>query len=407
MIRRMGMALNLYDFEVMNLISKGNKKKNMTDEEINEKYESGEHRIVTEQGAFKLDLISAIFSHKKYNLKPEFQRRITWDNKKRSKLIESFIMNIPVPPVFLYEEDYSSYVVMDGLQRISAIMDFYRDVYELRGLEEWSELNGKKYSELPKKVREGIDRRQLSVITLLKESADDRITADKMKKMVFERLNTGGVQLEDQEIRNALFTGKFNDCCMKLSENKVFKQLWGIEGITGSDVGENLHDLDEEESLLAAKNKLYRRMYDVELVLRYFAMRNVRGYTGKLSKYLDEYLNFANSYSDEQIKMLENEFNSAIDNAYKVFGKKAFCIYREGKGWSQPQNMIYDAIMLVMSDEAIKDKSISLDMEKNIEGLKKLYIEKADYFNGKKQSKTDIVQRASLLKNYILDNLME
>lgn len=66
-------------------------------------------------------------------------------------VLRAFIMNIPVPPVFLYEEDYASYVVMDGLQRISAIMDFYRDVYELKGLEEWSELNGKRYSELPKK----------------------------------------------------------------------------------------------------------------------------------------------------------------------------------------------------------------------------------------------------------------
>ena len=401
------MSLKLYDFEVMNLSSKVNKKKSMTDVEINEKYESGEHRIVTEQGAFKLDLIGAIFSQKKYNLKPEFQRRITWDNKKRSKLIESFIMNIPVPPVFLYEEDYASYVVMDGLQRISAIMDFYRDVYELKGLEEWSELNGKKYSELPKKVREGIDRRQLSVITLLKESAEDRITADKMKKMVFERLNTGGVQLEDQEIRNALFGGKFNDCCMMLSENKTFKQLWGIDGITGIEVSENSHDLDEEDNLLAAKNKLYRRMYDVELVLRYFAMRNVKNYSGKLSKYLDEYLNFANTYNDEQIKILSDNFNCAIANAYKAFDKKAFCIFREGKGWSQPQNMIYDAMMLVMSDATILDKKISSDIEKNIEGLKKLYINNADAFNGKKQSKADIIQRANLLKKYILDNVVE
>lgn len=59
------------------------------------------------------------------------------------------------------------------------------------------------------------------MITLLKESAEDRITADKMKKMVFERLNTGGVQLEDQEIRNALFGGKFNDCCMMLNLSYV------------------------------------------------------------------------------------------------------------------------------------------------------------------------------------------
>lgn len=401
------MALQLFDFEVMNLSLKNIKKKNMTDEEINMKYERGEQRIVTEQGSVHLDLISTVFSQAKYNLRPEFQRRITWDTKKRSKLIESFIMNIPVPPVFLFEEDYSSYVVMDGLQRISAIMDFYRDVYELNGLEEWSELNGKKYSELPKKVREGIDRRQLSVITLLKESADDSITADLMKKMVFERLNTGGVQLEDQEIRNALFAGRFNDCCLALSENKIFKKLWGIEGITGIVISDETHKLDEEDNLLAAKNKLYRRMYDVELVLRYFAMRNVKGYSGRLSKYLDEYLNYANTFNETQIDMLSKEFIHAIETVYKTFSVKAFCIYREGKGWSQPQNMIYDAMMLVMSDESIATKTLSSDTEKNIEKLQDFYLANADKFNGKKQSKIDIIERINLLKNHILDNVVE
>lgn len=399
--------MELFDFEVINLSYKNNKKKSMTDDEINQKYERGEHRIVTEQGAFKLDLMSTIFAQKKYNLRPEFQRRITWDTKKRSKLIESFIMNIPVPPVFLYEEDYSSYVVMDGLQRISAIIDFYRDAYELTGLEEWSELNGKKYSQLPKKVREGIDRRQLSAITLLKESAEDRITADKMKKMVFERLNTGGVQLEDQEIRNALFAGKFNDYCFVLSENKTFKKLWGIEGITGTEESEDAHNLDMEDNLLAAKNKLYRRMYDVELVLRYFAMRNVNNYSGKLSRYLDEYLNHANSYTDEQISILGNEFNQAIENSFRVFSEKAFCIYRDGKGWSQPQNMIYDAMMLAMSDVALSGRRFSDNTKKNIENLKKMYKSNADKFNGKKQAKADIVERADLLKNFIMDNIVE
>lgn len=401
------MELTLFDFEVINLSSKNIKKKSMTDEEINEKYERGEHRIVTEQGAFKLDLISTIFSQEKYNLKPEFQRRITWDTKKRSKLIESFIMNIPVPPVFLYEEDYSSYVVMDGLQRISAIMDFYRDVYELNGLDEWSELNGKKYSQLPKKVREGIDRRQLSVITLLKESAEDRITSDKMKKMVFERLNTGGVQLEDQEIRNALFAGRFNDYCFELSENMTFKKLWGIEGIIGTEESEDEHNLDVEGNLLAAKNKLYRRMYDVELVLRYFAMRNVNNYSGKLSKYLDTYLNYANSYTDEQIRVLGKEFNRAIENSFRAFSENAFCIYRKDKGWSQPQNMIYDAMMLAMSDVKISDSKRFCSTEKNIENLKRLYLKNADKFNGKKQSKADIIERASLLKAFIMENVVE
>lgn len=114
-----------------------------SDEQINKKYNSGEVRIVTEQARYPLPTLSELFSKDKYNLHPEFQRRRRWSQEKKSKLIESFIINVPVPPVFLYEIDYASFEVMDGLQRITTIIDFYEDKYELTGLEEWAELNGK------------------------------------------------------------------------------------------------------------------------------------------------------------------------------------------------------------------------------------------------------------------------
>lgn len=222
------MNIKLLDFEKVIFEGEENNKNMLSDEEINEKYQKGEARIVTEQGAIKLPLVKEIFSSSNYESKPIYQRRITWDNKKRSRLIESFIINIPVPPIFMYEIEFGKYEVMDGLQRISTIIDFYSDLYELEGLTEWPELNGKKYSELPQKIKEGIDRRQLSIVSLLKESAKTQLQEQKMKRMVFERLNTGGVKLEDQEIRNALYDGKFNQMCKKLSENIVFRKLWGI-----------------------------------------------------------------------------------------------------------------------------------------------------------------------------------
>ena len=229
------MYIKLLDFEKENFEGKDNKKSMLSDAEINEKYEIGEARIVTEQGSIKLPLVKDVFTNGKYDRKPIYQRRITWDNRKRSRLIESFIMNIPVPPIFIYEIEYGKYEVMDGLQRISAIMDFYNDGYELEGLTEWAELNGKKYSNLPQKIKEGIDRRQISIVSLLKESAKSQEQEQRMKRMVFERLNTGGVKLEDQEIRNALYNGEFNMMSKELSANKNFRKLWGIPTSVDSD----------------------------------------------------------------------------------------------------------------------------------------------------------------------------
>jgi len=396
-------SLKVYDFERFNNAAGKKQSKKLSDYEINEKYESGEQRIITEQGSYKLDLIGSVFLKDKYNLRPEFQRRITWDTKKRSKLIESFIMNIPVPPVFLYEENFSTYVVMDGLQRISAIIDFYNDAYSLTGLEEWPELNGKKYSQLPEKIKEGIDRRQLSAITLLKESTGDMITADKMKKLVFERLNTGGVQLEDQEIRNALYQGPFNSCCIDLSENKLFMKLWNLDGISGKD-DENKFDLDADSNLLAAKNRMIRRMYNVELVLRYFAMRTIDSFSGNLSKYLDTYLQHANTYSSDEIEVLKNEFIKSIEKANALFGDKAFRIYK--KEWSQPQNMIYDAMMISMSDERIRAFSGDVDIEENVGKLQSFYETHEEAFNGRKQSKKDIQGRVEMMTDFLVREIV-
>ena len=376
----------------------------MSDAAINEKYEKGEARIITEQGAVKLSLVNQVFISENYQLRPKYQRRITWDSRKRSKLIESFIMNVPIPPVFIYETDFNRYQVMDGLQRITAIIDFYNDCYELEELTQWPELNGRKYSQLPKKVKEGIDRRQLSVITLLKESSKTLIQEEKMKKMVFERLNTGGVTLEDQEIRNALYNGPFNDLCISLSGNNTFRKLWLInpEDIDGLD-----GELDNyDDALKYAKNKLYKRMYDVELVLRYFAMRHIDEYSSKLSEFMDLCLRQGNKYTSDQLEILKNIFENTIEKADTLFSEKAFCQYVKRRGtnsWTSPQKMIYDSMMLALSQIDFNNKKINLN--NNIERLEKFYQENEEAFDGKRQSKGDIKRRMELFIGFITEIL--
>ena len=398
--------MELFNFEKNILIfQKGNSMK-LSDDAINEKYEKGEARIITEQGAIKLSLVTGVFNSANYQLKPKYQRRITWDSQKRSKLIESFIMNVPVPPVFVYETEFNQYQVMDGLQRITAVIDFYNDKYELEGLLEWSELNGRKYSQLPQKIKEGIDRRQLSVITLLKESSKNLAQEETMKKMVFERLNTGGVTLEDQEIRNALYDGPFNDLCFALSKNSSFRKLWLITPDIESVSDEFLESYDD--ALAYAKNKLYKRMYDVELVLRYFSMRHIDNFSGKLSLFMDLCLRQGNQYTSEQLQLLSNTFEKAIKMADNFFAEKAFCQYTIIRGkyaWTSPQKMIYDPLMLALSQLYSCPQQMNIDNK--IEYLQSFYCKYSDAFDGKKQGKSDIKNRTELFHELLKEIILQ
>src|SRR5580698_9935907 len=193
-----------------------------TDEEINAKYAKRELRIVTESNREQLpNFVEALKRPGWMELRPFYQRRPRWDKPRQSKLIESFIMNVPVPPLFVYESDLAKYEVMDGQQRITAVLDFYTNRLRLTGLEQWPELNGRIYSDLPTEIRKGLDRRSISYIVLLKESATTSEEEALLRQQVFERLNTGGVQLSHQEIRNSLYQGKFNDLLLNLARNQL------------------------------------------------------------------------------------------------------------------------------------------------------------------------------------------
>lgn len=195
---------HLHDFEKVPFDHDTTKSKS-SDEELNSRYAKGEVRIVTEQARYPLagilgmlrDVIEDEDGEKelRYKLDPEYQRRHRWSNERKSRLIESFLMNVPVPPVFLYERDLARFEVMDGRQRLTALSDFYADKFELIGLQYWSDLDGRKYSQLPSKIRDGIDRRYISSIILLKETAASEEQAAMLKKMVFERLNSGELSL--------------------------------------------------------------------------------------------------------------------------------------------------------------------------------------------------------------------
>lgn len=355
-------------------------------EEISKKYRQGQVRIVTEQARYPLNTIVGMINEGNYKLNPAFQRRHRWGEERKSKLIESFIINVPIPPVFLYEISYSKYEVMDGLQRITAIYEFYNDKFKLTGLQQWPELNGYSYSELPEVIRFGIDRRYLSSIILLQETAKSESEARNMKQLVFERLNSGGVDLSDQEIRNALYDGKLNQICIELSCNATFRKLFNIP-------------LNIETKNGITNNNLYDKMEDVELVLRFFAFRQIEKWTGGyIKKFLDEYLTLGNDLPKEVLAQLKNIFNETVEIIYDIMGASALKLWKSPRNTNElkqagtPTKVLYDAFMLAFC-QYIDRKSELIEKKHEIfQNIKSLFETDPNLFVSR-FNKNDIVKR--------------
>lgn len=370
------------------------------DAEINEKYKKGEVRIITEQARYPLNTIVNLVESDDYILNPEFQRRHRWDNNRKSKLIESFIMNVPIPPVFLYEFDYSKYEVMDGLQRLTAISQFYKNEFKLEGLSEWKELNGYKYIDLPEQIRKGIDRRYISSIILLQETAKSKVEANRLKQLVFERINSGGEKLKSQEIRNALYPGKLNTLTIKLARNSHFCKLW------------NIPEPDQEE-LTSGKlrqdviqNQYFQDMSDAELVLRFFAYRQLNQWQGNtLELFLDDFLICGNNnFSEETIRQLGKLFEETIELANNIFDEKAFWLHRTREDkwfyYERATKIVYDPLMQVLSN--LLDKKDQLINQKIyiLENLENFHKQHYEIFKGRDTNKTKVTNRINTLSNY-------
>ncbi|MFV2176741.1 DUF262 domain-containing protein [Actinomadura sp. LOL_016] len=377
------------------------------DDEVNARYARGEVRIVTEQARYPLTAIPGMVESEDYELNPDFQRRHRWDIVRKSRLIESFIMNVPIPPIFLYEARFSFYEVMDGLQRLTAIHDFYRDLYALEGLQEWSDLNGRKYSELPDEVRRGVDRRYLSSIILLHETAKTVDEAQRLKQLVFERINSGGERLTAQESRNAIFPGRLNDLCLELSKDEALRTLWNIPDTSDDDA-----ITASEETGSMTGNTLFRTMGDVELVLRFFAYRQQLEHQDRstLRDYLDDYLRKGNQLPEEEIQQLGEIFQRSAALVVGLLGDQALYMYKPVKGkwyYTRPTLTVYDPLMWAVSNH-LEDAEALLSRRQAARRLyEQMFRENLNAFSGRTAEHPDIMRRNQLFLKLIKDILAE
>lgn len=368
----------------------------VTDADINERYARGEGRIVIETNREKLPgFIAALKKADYMDLRPFYQRRPRWSPEKQSLLIESFIMNIPVPPVFLYEKDFNSYEVMDGQQRITALRDFYAGQFELVGLKQWPEINGRTYQTLPDKIRAGLDRRSITSIVLLKESTTDEDEASSLRETVFERLNTGGVELTRQEIRNALYRGRMNNLLDRLSRHEKFRRAWGLPPYVENEIAVTPGLLDIP---------MYAKMEDVELILRFFALRHAENYRNGMQGFLDLYMRKASQFTDADVDFLERTFINTLDLAHDVYGDLLFRPFdRESDTWTKKaQKAYYDAVMVGMAEFLPSATVVRARATEILQATKEMFkLNEEGAFTGRGNSKSDVQTRIRLFKEML------
>ena len=284
--------------------------------------------LVTSTVDYNLSTLADLISDETINLNPTHQRRLRWNLVKQSRLIESFLMNVPVPPIFLNEDEYGRYSVIDGKQRLSAITSFLSNNLALEGLEIFADINGNKFNDLPNKLRSIIRTRPtLRAIIILRQSDSD------LKNEVFQRLNTGGQYLNPQEIRNNAFHGSLNSLIMELSESRLFHQALGIKN--------------------KYRSKIYQEMRDAEFVLRFFTFKDDwEGFTGGVRRRMDSFMSSNRNPPEDSLRSLHQSFSNTLAAVASVFGDHSFHRWMpEREAWrNQVLAALYDAQMFACQD---------------------------------------------------------
>lgn len=286
------------------------------------------------------------------DIAPEYQRHFVWDTQKQSQLIESLMLGIPVPSLYMATNTDSTWEVVDGVQRLMTIINFIGNEGDIEGihhkfkklkisgLEKLNTINGLIYQDLPKSIQVMFLTRPLR-ITVLNDRSDFNVRYD-----LFERLNTGGVTLHPQEIRNCVYLGEFNDFLKECSKKYEFRRV-----VKTTESAERSGSFEE-------------------LVLRFFAYYEYREYFEHSVK------GFLNEYMEKKSKQFRNkkELKLIFDATFELLSTDLPNGIVRGNRKNITPVILYEAIS-VGTAHAIDDKNIHSDKIADLldnEKLKKL-----------------------------------
>jgi hypothetical protein len=274
-------------------------------------------RVSTKQ--FSLRNILDLIEEGDLELAPDFQRNQVWKSRQKSRLIESILLQIPLPAFYFAEDKNGMMRVVDGLQRLSTVRDYVRGREYSFALTDLEYLMGdagrKRFKGLPAPFQRRINNAQIIAHVI------DPTTPGGVKYDIFKRINTGGTPLNAQEIRHCMSGTRSREFLKRCTHTPEFDQATG------------------------GRFRNHIRMDDREVVLRYcaFWLLGVEGYLekGSMDAFLEsatELLDDPRRVSDERLDALYGSFRKAMGNCYEVFGQHAFRKWRRGTEWRNPIN---------------------------------------------------------------------
>ncbi len=256
-------------------------------------------------------------SKKKYYI-PSFQRDYVWKVPQASKLIESLVMGLPIPSIFMAKDEgkEENYYIIDGQQRLKSIEKFYNGEFALESVSKQLyslDFNGKRYDELDERLRDRIDEYAIQLIIIKQDKPDDN--NDSIYK-IFERINTAGTKLLPQEIRASSYHGKFNELLSELANES------------------------EWVNLLQMKNT--RKSHE-ELILRFLALNfDLENYKSPMKHFLNVYMNKNRNFKYNSKQDIENIFLKTMDICSKFITKEDICLI----GSNRVNTQLLDSILV-------------------------------------------------------------
>lgn len=288
--------------------------------------------------------------NKRIILDSDFQRDDVWNNDRKAELVESVLMGLPLPIFYFNQDKYGRLIVIDGRQRLTALFEFMSGKYALMKLKVLSSENKKKFDDLSPLLQSRIEDYQIQAHVIMPP------TPDRLKFDIFDRVNRGGMQLNKQEIRNALYQGEATKLLKELAESVEF---------------------------LEATDKAFikeKRMKDKYLLSRFIAIYLLRNkelvdengdaysYGGDIDDLLGKMMDYLNTADFERVQEIKSVVLNALEKSLFYCGKDAFRLMNGER--KTPINMnVFETIMYCMSFVRKNDTDIKWDVFKSIQEL--------------------------------------